>query len=67
VAPNVAAVKIGRADGIEIVASVGNGYWLSWWPGVAPAVRIQALDGAGVALAVLDRQGETWIDRGASQ
>jgi hypothetical protein len=66
VAPNVASVKVGRRDGIEIIASVANGYWLTWWPGGEPAVMVTAIDADGVILATLNRQGDSWVDRGVT-
>lgn len=67
VTPDVAAVRIDLDDGQQVQASVGNGYWLAWWPGVAAGVRVAALDGAGVIVGVLDRMGDDWVARGASR
>jgi hypothetical protein len=65
IAPDVAAVQIDLDDGQQVRASVGNGYWLAWWPGVATGVRVTALDGTGVIVGVLDRVGDGWVARGA--
>jgi hypothetical protein len=67
VGPNVTTVKVRLRDATEIIASVENGYWLSWWPGGEPAQIVTALDSAGVILAVLNRQGDSWVDRNATQ
>jgi hypothetical protein len=67
VAPNVAVVKVGLRDATEITASVANGFWLSWWPGGEPAQIVTAIDSDGVIVAVLNRQGDTWVDRSATQ
>lgn len=37
VGPNVTAVTITRADGVEVEATVSNGYFAAWWPRPAGA------------------------------
>jgi hypothetical protein len=66
-APNVTGVRVGLGDGTEVVASVQNGYWLSWWPGVNAAARVSALDSAGVVVGVLTPGPEDWVLREADE
>jgi hypothetical protein len=65
-APNVTTVKVTLRDATEVIASVENGYWLSWWPGGEPAQLVTAISSDGVILAVLDRQGDSWVVRGTA-
>jgi hypothetical protein len=51
VAPDAAQVRIVLTDGREVVASLGNGYWLAWWPDTARADHVVALDAAGAEIA----------------
>jgi hypothetical protein len=51
VAPNAAQVVIQLTDGRSIHASVGNGYWLAWWPDTARAERVVATDAGGAEIA----------------
>jgi hypothetical protein len=67
VAQNVALVKVGLRDATEVIATVDNGYWLSWWPGGEPAQVVRAIDTDGVIVGVLDRQGDSWVSRGPNQ
>ncbi len=65
-APNVMMIIVALRDATEVVATVENGYWLSWWPGGEPAQLVTAIGSDGVILAVLDRQGDRWVDRGTA-
>ena len=40
-------VRVDAGDGAEVVAAVGNGYYLAWLTGPAMPVRIDALDASG--------------------
>ena len=48
-----ATVKVELADGRSITASVQNGYWLAWWPGLVRATQVVATDATGAAIATL--------------
>jgi hypothetical protein len=50
VAADVTAVTISLADGRTVIASVGGGHWLAWWPGDADATNVTGLDAAGQAV-----------------
>ena len=64
--PEVGSVQIDRDDGAVVDASVGNGLWLARWPGAATAVKVTALDGAGLPIAVLTRTHLGWDVQGAA-
>jgi hypothetical protein len=49
-AADVTAVTIALADGRTVIASVGGGYWLAWWPGDVDATSVTGLDAAGQAV-----------------
>lgn len=51
VAPNASRVVIQLTDGRFVVASIGRGYWLAWWPDTARAERVVATDVSGVEIA----------------
>ena len=54
VAPGAARVVVSLADGRAVVASLLGGYWLAWWPTIAPAVRVTATDASGAEIANLE-------------
>jgi hypothetical protein len=43
----VATVSVVLEDGQVVVASVGSGYWLAWWPINARATSVHGLDASG--------------------
>jgi len=47
IAADVTAVTISLADGRTVIASVGGGHWLAWWPGDVDATNVAGLDAAG--------------------
>lgn len=47
-------VRVHAGDGAEVVAAVGNGYYLAWLTGPAMPVRIDALDASGHLLQRLE-------------
>lgn len=47
VANGAAQVVIELADGRSVFASIGNGYWLAWWPDTSVARRVVAKDQSG--------------------
>jgi hypothetical protein len=49
-----AGVRIVRADGLRVEASVGGGRWLAWWPGDSRVVRVVAYDLSGAEVAVAE-------------
>lgn len=55
VSQDVSSVTISRADGVSIVATVTDGYFIAWWPTDDRASRIVAIDGSGATVALLDR------------
>jgi hypothetical protein len=67
VAPEVAAVLIDLADGQQMHASVQNGFWLAWWPGLTKAVRVTAADSSGAIVGVLEHVRDDWVAPGESQ
>jgi hypothetical protein len=48
-------------DNRVVVASVGGGYWLAWWPDSAQANVVQAVDADGAIVATLKRTDDGWI------
>jgi len=54
VAPTATRVVIELADGRSVTASLGNGYWLAWWPDPVLAERVIATDGAGAEVASVE-------------
>lgn len=61
--PNVAQVLVDLPDGRTVEASLGNGFWLSWWPVDAAPVRVRALDAGGDVLATLTESSPGWQPR----
>jgi hypothetical protein len=53
-APDAARVAIELLNGESIIASVGNGYWLGWWPQNAGASHVTAFDADGVEIASVE-------------
>ena len=47
-------VLIELADGRSVIESIGNGYWLTWWPDTTMARRVVARDAAGAEIATVD-------------
>jgi hypothetical protein len=47
------AVSVVRADGVRIAASVGQGYFLAWWPSDSGVASIDALSASGARLGHL--------------
>lgn len=68
---NVATVSIdlgGQLHEVDkddrvVVASVGGGYWLGWWPDNAEPNRITALNPEGSVVATLERTDNGWVAR----
>jgi hypothetical protein len=54
VAPGAARVVVSLADDRAVVASLLDGFWLAWWPTIAPAVRVIATDASGAEIATLE-------------
>lgn len=54
VSPDVHAVKVVTADGVEVTASVRSGYFLAWWPSGADAAKVKAFAATGELLAEQD-------------
>lgn len=50
VAPNAVQVVVHLTDGRSVLASIGNGYWLAWWPDTARAERVVATDTSGAEI-----------------
>lgn len=48
-------VKVGLADGTNVTASVGGGYYLAWWPKSTGIDSVTALGASGKTLAGLNR------------
>jgi hypothetical protein len=53
VSPDVSTVAIRRDDGVEVTATVSNGYFLAWWPSSAGVASITAHNSAGDTLDTL--------------
>lgn len=51
VAPTASRVVIHLTDGRSILASIGGGYWLAWWPDTARAERVVATDASSAEIA----------------
>lgn len=51
VANTASQVVIKLADGRSVIASIGNGYWLAWWPNTTFAERVVASDATGAEIA----------------
>ena len=47
-------VHITLSDGRTVFASVGNGYWLAWWPDTTFATHVTAIDATGDLVAETD-------------
>ena len=57
VAPGIVSVEVALSDGTTVAASVGNGHWLAWWPGVPSADSITGTSADGVATVIEWRDG----------
>ncbi|MDQ3689988.1 MAG: hypothetical protein M3406_08150 [Chloroflexota bacterium] len=53
VADTVTTVDIVRDDGLVVVATVKDGFFLAWWPGPAEASEVRAYDASGHLLATM--------------
>jgi hypothetical protein len=53
VANGAAQVIVELADGRSVFASVGNGYWLAWWPDTSRANRVVAKDANGAEISTV--------------
>jgi hypothetical protein len=49
----VESVKVLRADGAKVDATVNSGYFVAWWPTVDEVVNVTATDSAGATLATV--------------
>ncbi|WP_434449109.1 hypothetical protein [Lentzea sp. E54] len=47
VSPKVGKVVIGTEDGLEVTASIGNGWIVTWWPSLGEPKQVKLYDGAG--------------------
>ena len=45
--------RVNPADGRLVLASIGNGYWLAWWPDTTAATTVVASDATGAILATV--------------
>jgi hypothetical protein len=54
IAVGVASVRVELAGGGTATASVGNGYWLAWWPGNVVATKVRAFGADGAEIESLD-------------
>ena len=50
VSPKVGKVVIGTEDGLEVIATVGNGWVVAWWPTMGEPKRVRLYDEAGGVL-----------------
>jgi hypothetical protein len=53
VANGATQVVVELADGRSVFASVGNGYWLAWWPDTSKANRVVAKDASGAEISTV--------------
>jgi hypothetical protein len=53
VGPSVTSVKVSRADGLTVDATVSSGYFVAWWPTDDDALNATAIDSAGATLATV--------------
>lgn len=58
VSPAAVTVRIWRADGIQIQASVGAGRFLAWWKGGQRLALVAAFDATGQEVARIDNAFE---------
>ena len=49
----VKSVKVSRADGVKVDATVNSGYFVAWWPTDDDAVNATAIDSSGATLATV--------------
>lgn len=56
-ANGAAQVIVELADGRSVVASIGNGFWLAWWPDTSLARRVVANDATGAEIASAEVAG----------
>jgi RNA polymerase sigma factor (sigma-70 family) len=50
VSPKVGKVVIGTEDGLEVTATIGNGWVVAWWPSSGKQKYVKLYDGAGGVL-----------------
>ncbi|PWK82205.1 hypothetical protein C8D88_11473 [Lentzea atacamensis] len=50
VSPKVGKVVIGTEDGLEVTATVGNGWVVAWWPSLGKPKHVRLYDEAGGVL-----------------
>lgn len=50
VAATASQVVIHLTDGRSVIASLGNGYWLAWWPDTVRADKVVATDASGAEI-----------------
>lgn len=50
VSPKVGKVVIGTSDGLEVTATVGNGWVVAWWPSMGDLKHVRLFDEAGGVL-----------------
>lgn len=53
VANAASRVVIELADGRSVIASLGHGYWLAWWPDTTAGQRVVAQDATGAEIATV--------------
>jgi hypothetical protein len=53
VEPTVKGVKVSRADGLKVDATVNSGYFVAWWPTDDDPVNATAIDSSGAVLATV--------------
>jgi len=54
VAPGASRVVIELEDGRSVLASLGNGFWLAWWPDTTLGRRVVANDATGTEIATAE-------------
>lgn len=47
-------VTVNLADGRTVVASLGGGYWLAWWPDTTSATSVGATDPSGASVGTVE-------------
>ena len=52
--PGAAKVSVDLGSGDQVTASVGNGFYLAWWPDHQTVVKVSSSSNAGVVLGILD-------------
>ena len=51
IGPDGSGVRLSRADGSAVTATVGTGWWAAWWPTDGKAAKVEALDASGAVAA----------------